>query len=122
MSRLIRPRAIFFLLAVVSVLGALFPELALLPLRSTVSHMRAPETANAITRWLFVAGTLTFGGVWIAWPRLRTWIERSVTLVAELPRSTYWLIVIALATVPRLLVAAAISDEPVTDAWWYHDR
>ena len=121
MSSLIRPRAIFFLLAVVSVLGALFPELALLPLRSTVSHMRAPETASAITRWLFVAGTLTFGGVWIAWPRLRTWIERSVTLVAELPRSTYWLIVIALATVPRLLVAAAISYEPVADAWWYHD-
>lgn len=55
-----RLRIVFVILAIGCAVVAAFPDVALVPLRPTISHMRAPETAVPLVRGLFgIAGGRT---------------------------------------------------------------
>ena len=99
----------------------LFPDVALLPLRNLVAHMRAPEMAVPLARWLFGTAALVFGIVFGRWRRLETLARRIVVGIAELPIRTFWVLVCGLAVLPRLLIAMTITYQPTADAYWYHD-
>jgi 4-amino-4-deoxy-L-arabinose transferase-like glycosyltransferase len=108
-------------LAAASASAALFPEVALAPVHDVVSTMRAPETAPTVARWLFCAGALTFGAIFVAWTRLSRSIARFTAWIDALAPRRYALLLLTVAVLPRLFVALAIVYEPVTDARWYHE-
>jgi 4-amino-4-deoxy-L-arabinose transferase-like glycosyltransferase len=114
-------RAVCLVLAIGSGLGALVPEVALLPIAQTIANMRAPETAPSLARGLFGAAAIVFGAACIAWGPIRARTERAVAAIAGAPDHTFWRLVIVTALLPRALVAGVIAYEPTADALWYHE-
>jgi hypothetical protein len=114
-------RSVFLLLSIGLVAATLFPEIALLPIQELVLHMRAPETAPLIARWIFGAGAVLFGVILVTWDRACTAALRVIAFVIELPARSFWMLVFACAIVPRLFVALVISYEPTADARWLHE-
>lgn len=113
-------RLTFFLLASSLGLAATYPEIALLPVRELVLHMRAPDAAPHMARWILGAGAVTFGIAFVAWPWLRIAAARTIASVVLLPTATFWLLVLVSVLLPRTLVAVAVFYQPTSDAAWYH--
>ena len=121
MPNLSRLRIVFGFLAVGCAAAVVFPDVALVPLQTTISHMRAPETAVPLARGLFGAAAIVFGLVAAAWHWLGAAARGAVTGIAALPLRRYWMLVCVVAVVLRLLVAIAIRYQATTDAQWYHE-
>lgn len=116
-----RLRAGFLFVAVGCAVAAVFPDIALLPLRSTISQMRSPDTAVPLARGLFGAAATVFGLAAAAWHWLGAAARGAVTGIAALPTWRFWLLACVVAVLPRLLVAIGIDYQPTSDAAWYHE-
>ncbi len=114
-------RTVFLVLTFACGAAAVFPEIALWPVREAVSNMRTPDVAAHVARWIFAMGAVAFGTVYVMWQSTYAIALGILERIIKLPFKSFWMLVFVAALLPRLLVAATISYEPMSDAWWLHE-
>ena len=116
-------RAFAGLLALALAAGAIFPQLALLPLRSQILASRTPQVASEAARLLLGTAALVFGLIAIFWRRFLETAVASVTWTLQLSSASFWSLVIGSGCALRALVGLALPRPfpAVADAAWYRE-
>ena len=108
-------------LAVICALAAVFPDIAVLPIRDEIGASRSPSAAVQAARYLFVAGMLTFGFLCATWIRFSNFVGAAARRLAALTPPSYWGLVLGLACLARLPVALILPREVLqSDSAWYY--
>ncbi|WP_295392984.1 glycosyltransferase family 39 protein [uncultured Thiodictyon sp.] len=101
-------------------LAVFYPEVAILPFQGEIQNSRNPEAILQFTRLLFGISAVASGFIFCLWRWLRESAFSTIKGIAGISSHSFWILVILLAALPRLVVFFELPYQPIADAWWYH--
>jgi 4-amino-4-deoxy-L-arabinose transferase-like glycosyltransferase len=115
-------RAVLATIAIISIVGALSPELVLFPFRNAFASARNPHVAAHAIRWMCIGGAAISAFACAAWPLIQKGLIAAVQSLAGWSNKVFWGVVCGTVLVLRIPILALLPPSPLrTDSLWYHN-